>query len=101
MCAVGQFDERLGRNTADVEADPAETVVSVDVDQCHATPSVRGLERGGVAAWAAADHEQIYRFWHLTDNHGAPSKIRVAIGPWFEQQQWLLDDRGKVVDESS
>ena len=49
--------QRLGRDAADVQADAAEALVALDEDDVEA--EVGGAERGGVAADAGAEDEQL------------------------------------------
>ncbi len=54
---LGDVEERLRGNAADVEADAAEFWPAVD--QHHLLPEVGGAERRGIAAGAGAENEQI------------------------------------------
>ena len=54
---LGGVQQRLRRNAADVEADAAEFGVALDQHHVHA--EVGGAERGGVAAGAGAEHDQL------------------------------------------
>src|SRR6185369_5723088 len=50
-------EQRLGRDAADVEADPAEPLVALDEDDLQA--EVRGAERGRVAARPGAEDDDL------------------------------------------
>ncbi len=54
---LGQMEQRLRRNAADVEAHAAERRVALD--QRHALAEIGGAERGGVAAGAGAEDEDV------------------------------------------
>ena len=51
---VGRMQQRLGRDAADVEADPAEAGVTLDQHGIEA--EIGAAERRGVAAGTGADH---------------------------------------------
>ncbi len=59
---VGDVQQRLRRNAAPIDADPAG--VDLGVDERHAQPEIRGEKGGGVAAWPAADDHKLDRI-HL------------------------------------
>ena len=49
--------QRLRRDAADVQADPAQRCITLDED--HLQTQIGATERGRIAAWAGAEHEQV------------------------------------------
>ena len=54
---LGRVQQRLGRDAADVEADPAQRAAAVHQDDLFA--QVGGPEGGGVAAGTGAEHQDL------------------------------------------
>ncbi len=54
---LGGVQQRLGRNTADVEADPAQRWIALHQHRLHA--QIGGPERSGIAARPGAEHHHL------------------------------------------
>ena len=66
---VGQLDERLAGDAADLEADPAQAGGAGALDERHLAPELGGADGGGVAAGASAEDEQVDGVGELADDH--------------------------------
>ena len=76
---LGRVQQRLGRDAAHVQADPAQRTAAVDHDDLLA--QVGGPERGGVAARPGAEHEHLgVLVTALVGRHGAGGRGG-GVGP--------------------
>src|SRR5512133_3930448 len=66
---VGQLDERLAGDAADLQADPAETAGAGALDERHLAAELGAADGGGVAAGASAEDEQVDGVGELADDH--------------------------------
>src|SRR5690606_19786530 len=67
---VSDFDERLARDAADVQADTAQPGLAVSIDEHHRPAKLGCPDRGDVAAGTTAHDEQVDGLGNLSDDHG-------------------------------
>ena len=78
-------EERLGRDAADVEALAAER--SAGLDEHRVEPEIGRAERGGVAARASAQHDEIDLAEQLAHDHGRRPSLSLEEEPLGSLEQ--------------